>query len=146
MGFVRNQIYKLSFEDPSFDGLEVRAKSVPLGQILKLTKLAGQDLKALDRDAQFEAVDEMLRMFAKALVSWNVEEQDPDNPDGPNIAVPATYEGLQTQDIDFVMDIIMAWMDALMGVGGPLGKRSASGAPFLEASLPMEMSSPNPPS
>src|SRR5690349_8567016 len=99
MGFVRNQIYKLSFEDPSFDGLEVRAKSVPLGQILKLTKLAGQDLKALDRDAQFEAVDEMLRMFAKALVSWNVEEQDPDNPDGPNIAVPATYEGLQTQDI-----------------------------------------------
>ena len=143
MGFVRNRVYKLVFEAEEMEGLEVRAKSVPLGQVLKLTKLAGQDLRKLDQETQVETIDEMLRMFAAALVSWNVEDEQAD---GTRTPVPADFEGLKSQDFDFVMEIVLAWMDALMGVSGPLEKRSPSGDRSLEASLPMEMSSESLPS
>lgn len=140
MGFVRNRVYKIVFEAADMDGLEVRAKSVPLGQVLKLTKLAGRDLRALDQETQVETIDEMLQMFAAALVSWNVEDE---HPDGTRTPVPANFEGLKSQDFDFVMEIVLAWMDALMGVSGPLGKRSPSGDRSLEESLPMETLSPS---
>lgn len=140
MGFVRNKIYRLVFDDPAMEGLEVRAKSVPLGTILRLTHLTGQELTSLTAAAQTEAMGEMLDVFATALVSWNLEDEQPD---GSTTPVPATREGLETQEFDFVMEIITSWMEALMAVAVPLGKRSPNGGPSPVASLPMEILSPN---
>lgn len=134
MGYVRNKIYRLVFEDPDMDGLEVRAKSVPLGQMLEFTKLQGQDLENLPRDRQAETMTAMLETFAGVLVDWNLEE---DTPAG-RVPVPATLDGLKTLDFDFVMQIIVAWMDAIMAVAAPLGRSSRFGGPSLEASIPME--------
>lgn len=143
MGFVRNRIFKLVFEDPQMEGLEVRARSVPLRDILDLTKLAGQDLNALPDDERLAVAEAMLGLFAKALVSWNIEDEDPDG--GPNVPLPADLDGLKSLEVDFAMEIVYQWMEAIMGVIGPLGAKFSSGAPSLEASLPMDPLPQSPP-
>jgi hypothetical protein len=122
MGYQR-KVYRLVFDDPEMDGLEVRAKSVSLGAMRK----------AADSDDEFL----MMELFAKALVSWNLED------DGE--PVPATLEGLEDQDPEFVTAIITAWTGTISGVpdASPLGGGSDSGRRSLEASIPMETLSPS---
>lgn len=142
MGYTRNRVYKLVFDDPSMEGLEVRARSVKLKQMLKMMHLTGKDERNTGQ------VEEMLDIFASALVSWNLEDEMLDEsgePTGVKLPVPANREGLESQDFDFVFEIILAWMGAVMSVAGPLGQRLTSGAQSLEASMPMETLSPSPP-
>lgn len=134
MSYVRKKkILKLVFEDPEMSGLVVRAKSVPLGQLLKLMKLADLDTENLTTE-DLGLVDEVLSLFARSLVDWNLENEDEE---GVRTPVPATYEGVQEQDLDFVINIVSAWVEAMAGVSAPLPKRSDSGATFPEGSLPM---------
>lgn len=140
MGYTRNRVYKLVFDDPSMEGLEVRARSVKLKQMLKMMHLTGKDQRNTGQ------VEEMLDIFASALVSWNLEDEMLDEsgePTSVKLPVPANREGLESQDFDFVFEIILAWMEAVMSVTGPLGKKLSSGAQSLEASIPMETLSPS---
>lgn len=141
MGFVANKVYKLVFED-DLEGLEVRARSVPLGKMLGLAKLDGLDFKTLDLEDQLATLKELFTVFAQALVSWNVEVETADG----TRPLPATFEGLEELDPPTAWAILSAWMTNVMGVSGPLERRSPSGGPSLEASLPMEPLSPSPPS
>lgn len=141
MGFTHNRTLKLVFDDPSLEGLEVKTRSVPLKTALRLMHLSSAAEKGVGQ------IEEMLDVFAGALVAWNLEDDvlgDDGQPTGEKIPVPATREGLESQEIDFVMEIVLAWQDALMAVSGPLGKKSSAGARSLEASMPMETLSPNP--
>lgn len=140
MSYVRkSKVFKLTFEDPELNGLVVRVRSVPLGRLLKLVKVVGLDAENLKAD-DLEMVDEILVMFSKALVGWNLENEDDD---GVRSEVPATYEGVQSQDLDFVITIVSAWVEGMAGVSAPLAQRSSGGATFPEGSLPMEVLSPN---
>ena len=88
----------------------------------------------------------MFTGFAEALVSWNLEEPVLDaagEEADETRSEPATLEGLYSQDMAFALQVIRAWMDAVASVPTPLGQRSADGSPSLEASLPMEVSSPS---
>lgn len=128
------KVYKLVFEDPSMGGLEVRATGVSLGTLTDLVKLAEQAKDRTSAEA-LAAFGELVDGFGKALRSWNLEDDD-----GP---VPATVDGLVAQDADFAMEIILAWMEAIAGVSGPLVRRSSGGGPSPEASIPMEVLSPS---
>ncbi len=141
MGYVRvKKIYKLVFEDPEMDGLVVRAKSVPVGQFVELARLAELDKKDTYSGEDLEQIDRLFRGFASALVSWNLED---DNEDGATVPVPASVDGLYAQDLEFVMAIIAAWMQAMGGVTGPKEQRSNAGELSLAASIPMEPLSPS---
>lgn len=127
------KVYRLVFKDDDMEGLEVRAKSVPLGGFLDLLGLANiRSVRGID-PSKVKDVDKLFAAFAKALVSWNVEDDD-GNP------VPANLGGLMSLDMDFVFAVVLAWMDAIAGVPGPLGRPSNGGEPFPEASLPMVVS------
>lgn len=123
-GYKRElKLYRLRFEDPDMAGLEVVAKSLRLREFLDMNALAG--------DIQSEAdAEKMYRRFGDALVEWNLLDEN-DEP------VPATYEGLADQELDFVLDIIRAWQQAIAGVDptSPAGLNSGGISP--EASLPM---------
>lgn len=137
MGYTRNRVFKLKFADPEMNGLEVRARSVPLRVALRLMRLSTGERQNMGADQ----VEEMLDVFSGALVSWNLEDDvlgEDGQPTGEKVPVPATREGLESQDMDFVMDIVLAWQDALMAVSAPLAKTSPNGARSLEASMPME--------
>jgi len=126
MGFKPpKKIYKLQFETEELDGLEVRARSMSIGQYGKLLKL----FITFDSDSTDGAVvDKLFGEFSKCLVSWNVEDED-------GSPVPTTLEGLKTQDMNFIMQIFMAWMKAISGVPAPLLGGSKNGATSQEQSL-----------
>lgn len=130
MGYKqKNKVYNLKFEDPDLEGLEVKMTSMTTGELMELTSL--RDSKDIGSDAE-----KMLRIFASHLRSWNLEEED-DTP------VPATYEGILTQDFDFVSVIIDAWMEYVGDVKPDLKEQSNSGGTSLAESIPMEISVPD---
>lgn len=135
-GYVRQRkVYRLRFADEDMAGLVVQARSAPVGQFLGLAKLA--ELKGGDFKSEDAAkIDELFRGFAACLVDWNLEDED-------GTPVPATLEGIYTQETDFVLQIIFAWIEAIAGVSVPLGPRSSDGGRSLEGSMPMETLSPN---
>jgi hypothetical protein len=146
--YVRQaKTYKLSFEDDDMDGLEVRAKSLPLGTFMDLIDLAavfdGREAETTFSAEDAKAVRQLFEGFSEALVSWNLEAPPPGDPEGPTVPVPATLAGLYSQDFPFVLQVINSWMSAVASVPGPLGRPSPAGSPSLEASMPMDVPSPS---
>jgi hypothetical protein len=121
-------LYNLQFEgDPSFDGLEVMAKSLPLKEFFALQKLQSV------ADSDPDAAEKVVRAFAGVLVSWNLT----DEADQP---VPASYDGLIEQEYGFVLRIFAAWMGAISSVPNLLLPGSNGGGTSPEPSIPMEVS------
>ena len=135
MGYRRPaKAYRLKFADEDMAGLEVTARSLPIGEFLKLTELAslGDDPKAAT-----SGMTDMFRVLAGSLISWNLEDED-------GKPVPASYEGIVGQDFDFVMKIVTAWMEAMSAVAPPLPNGSSNGTGSgLELSMPMAPLSPS---
>jgi hypothetical protein len=120
MGFKHQaKVYRLVFDDPALAGLEVRARSLSIGELR-------------DDDTS------VLEAFAKALDSWNLEDEGGE-------PLPPTLETLESYpDIDFINALSAAWLNAVAGVDDELGKGSDSGRPSLEESaIPMEPLSPS---
>jgi hypothetical protein len=127
--------YKLIFEDPGMAGLEVVARSLSIGEFAKVTRLADQ---VKDDSEATAGVLDLFEMLGKSLASWNLEDEVGD-------PVPADYEGIKTQELDFILAIVSAWISAIADVTPPLPAGSNSGGTSPEASLPMEPLSPSPP-
>lgn len=156
MGFVPERTaYKLVFEDPKYDGLEVVMIASTVGDVLDdmMGGLSGLDIQALEDAAKRNDASTMAKhvalivetatgayeTFVRHLVRWNIETED-------GVAVPATMEGVKTQDTDLIRDVMTAWRAATTEVSRNLGPASTDGKPSAEALLPMEPSSPSPPS
>lgn len=130
MGYKpKRKIYNLDFEGTEYEGLQVTIRGLNTGQYMHL----------FEAKAEAEAGGEtnnLLTIMASRLVDWNVEDED-DTP------VPATLDGIKTQDLDFNLAIVNAWTTAMAGVPAPLEQPSIDGGPSLEASMPMEPLSPS---
>jgi hypothetical protein len=135
MGYRREpRIINLRFEDTEYDGLVVRARSVSTGEFF-----AFQDL-AEHADRRSDSARDLIALFATVVIDWNLEDPVTGEP------MPVSDQVLLDQDLDFVMDLVITWMDAVAGVTRPLGRASTGGRSSPEASLPMEISSANRPS
>jgi hypothetical protein len=119
MGFKHQpRTYRLVFDDPALEGLEVAARGMSIGELN-------------DPDKKLYA------SFADALVEWNLEYKD-------GTPVPTTREAIEAYpDLDFMQGLANTWLNAVMGVDEDLGKDSTSGDTFPEASIPMEVLSPS---
>jgi hypothetical protein len=145
MGFKPPKtLYKLKFEDPALDRLEVTIRGVDVNTMLELQSFA--DLAAVDdpgkmSPAEIKASSNNLKrtvtILADALVSWNLEADD-DTP------LPVSYDTLSRQEPSFVMKIVEAWSTAIAGVNTPLEKGSNSGVTSPAVSIPTEPLSPSP--
>lgn len=131
MGFKREaKVYKLVWpEDHENHGLEVRMRGLAVGELAALGGMA--DLGGPATAEALAALDDLLRLFASKLVGWNLDD-DQGEP------VPATYDGVQTLDNEFVMQLVDAWMTATAGVSPPLSPSSIGGGTSLAGSIPME--------
>ena len=135
MGYTpKRTLYKLDFSRTEHAGLEVTTRSASLETLLEVLALAdlaeARGLEAVVK--QFQAA---IALFAGVLVSWNVETDDGD-------PVPATAEGLQSQEPEFVLSVMTMWATEMTKAPPDLPSASSDGA-ALEASIPM---SPSPPS
>ncbi|MFD5564531.1 hypothetical protein [Kitasatospora griseola] len=129
--------YRLRFEDPDMDGLVVDVRGLKTGPYLEFQ--AARATREAGGTAAQGATELMLQMFADAIIEWNLDGDD-DQP------LPPTMDGLKTLDLDFTMDIINAWMDAINGVSAPLPQTSTDGSTSVEASIPMDVPSASLPS
>lgn len=127
MGFKQpRKTYDLVFgNDTDYPGLEVRARTLSLGQLLEVRS---QD------DGQ-DATRKLVGLFAERLVSWNLEDEE-------GAPVPATLDGIQEQDDDLILAVIGQWQKAMYGVPAPLESGSGSGgtsqAELALAEIPSE--------
>jgi hypothetical protein len=106
MGFEvpEPQHLRLVFSDPSYSGLEVVCRLVPVGQLTEAATLAGIDPKAV-RSEDAQKVQNLIGAFAQALVSWNLTRK--------GRKVPATRAGVDSLDLIFIMQLIEAWLSAV---------------------------------
>lgn len=135
MGFSARRIYNLEFEDPEFEDLEVKVRSVPLGRFLDVMELVDKPRPTQDD------IGRMCDLLAEHLLSWNVTDTDDD---GDEVPLEPDRDGLLACDPRLVMEIIDAWSTRVTGVPRPLEQPSNGGGPSLVASIPMEPLSPNP--
>lgn len=111
------KVHDLTF-GPEFDGLEVTARGVSVGEFLEIT--AGITL------------DRAYELFAENLISWNLED-DEDKP------IPAAREEVLKLDRLLIDQIVDVWIDALQKVAAPLEPSSNGGEPSVAASIPMDV-------
>lgn len=127
-------LYKLVFEDPQFEGLEITTRSTSMAGLLGMAQLADV-AGGKATSAELSQLRPLLERFVSCVVEWNLED------DG--VAVPVTIDALLDQDPDFVMATVMAWTEAISGVPDPLGETSNGGGQSLAGSIPMETLSVN---
>jgi hypothetical protein len=136
------KLYLLRFED--YPGFEVTMKGLSIEGFLELAKTAGalqgSDMSAMKPEAltvALDSVEGLFSRFAGLLVSWNLDDEETGDP------VPADVAGVRSQGMDFILEIVMAWMDAIAAVD-PTSRTAANGSgTFPEVSLPMEPLSPS---
>lgn len=136
MGYDRKKkakIFLLKFADEDMDGLEVRIRSTTMAGLIDMAKLADLSKEVTQED--LVALDPLFDRFIACLDSWNLED------DGE--PVPMTKAALMDQDIDFVLEVIGAWVEAAAGVSAPLGQKSNAGELSLAESIPMETLPPS---
>lgn len=146
MGYQKKtKVYVLKFQDEELEGLVVKAKSVSIGSLLGLidaSKLGRGSLNPED----LSKLDGLFDTFASALLEWNLENEDGEPVTFDPIKVDGVRETpreakarvLKEQDLDFALDLIMAWLDAIVGVTGPLGQQSSGGNQSPEEPINME--------
>lgn len=137
MGYTpKRRIYRLVFDDEEYDGLVVKVRSTSVGQLLEFMEFLTMDTDSPSPD-DVARIHGLFEAFAEVLAEWNVETDD-------GQPVPATLDGVKTQDAPFILAILRVWFGAVMTVPGPLPTASSNGAPSAAPSLPMEPLSPNP--
>lgn len=131
MGFRKQAtLYKLKFEDPDMEGLVVVARSLPLKDFLEINRLG---VFEDDPGKQAEQSELVFKKFAGALVEWNLETEEGEE-------VPATYDGIASQELSFILTIIRAWMEAIGNIPKPSQTGSNGSGTFPEQSIPMAVS------
>jgi hypothetical protein len=136
-GFKR-KTYKLKWpEGHELHGLEVVTKGLSVEKTFELASLAAGLAAENTTEEKVATANRLFAGFASRLVSWNLEDDD-DTP------VPATLEGVQDQDMQFMIGLVTTWIDAVSSVDTPLPGGSANGQSAApEASLPTESLSPS---
>lgn len=119
------KLYRLQFETEDMDGFECIASGMSLERFIAFNALQEQVQSQEARESQ--AGEQLYTMFARQLVSWNLDDDD-DQP------VPCDYDGLKAQDVEFVNMLVQAWAKAIAGVPDDLGKDSDSGETSREES------------
>lgn len=102
MGFeVKENVQKLVFTDPSFEGLEVRVALIPLDELTAAASLARIDPKDVTPE-DVAKVTQLHDAFAGALRGWNLTRKGE--------PVPATLDGVKSLDLVFVLQLIAPWI------------------------------------
>lgn len=128
MGYKpQTKIFKFKFDDsePEYAGLEIRLKSLPMKDFLKIARMEGTTQSE-------EELDEVMELLAKSIISWNVEDEE-ENP------IPVSRDTLcELFDLSFILFLITNWMEKMGDVDANLKKASPSTGPSPVVSIPME--------
>lgn len=119
MGFTAPMaVVPLTFRNSSLEGLEVWMSTPSLDAIGDMMLLGKIDVKKMTA----EDVDCLRRVFAAFILSlkrWNVDVDVLDAngiPTGEKKEVPATEEGVRSLDGNFLLLVILGWVETVTGL------------------------------
>jgi hypothetical protein len=154
MGFrPEPTIYNLSFQGTALDGLHVRVSCCTLGEYSEMMRASLEslivDINPTDnldieklrelRDmvsSRYKDNNRILELFANHLVSWDLE-------DLAGQPVPATREGMDTQERPLIAQLVSAWQTAMVSVPNRSSTSSSNGEISEEQSLGLGNASKN---
>jgi hypothetical protein len=150
MGYQpKRTIYKLDFSGTEYDGLEVFARATSLDGLMQLINVAAsmdalqERLNSSTDAAALRELQTGIRTafapFGRALEQWNVDDEHGD-------PVPADLDGLLSQELPFISQIVMAYISVMSQAPPPLQSASPSGGNSPEAALAKVSRSRNRPS
>ena len=117
-------------EGDDLEGLEVRARSLSMAELLDL----GDQIAALESGglAVLGKVRGLISQFAEHLESWNLEDED-------GAPAPRTVEAVLGQDPGTVIEMVLAWAEGVVSIrkSDPLDPSSTNGMPSELSSVPM---------
>lgn len=124
-------------EDDDLHGLEVRARSLSMEELLDL----GDQIAALESGglAVLGEVRGLIGQFVEHVESWNLEHED-------GTLTAMTSEGLLSHEPGLVIEMVLAWAEGVVTIrkSDPLDPSSTNGTPSALSSVPMVSSSANP--
>jgi hypothetical protein len=127
----KRTLYRLDFSGSDLEGLEVDARGASMKELIDLLQGADaiSELTELDEGQDAgkiaEQLREMVAPFARKLHAWNLLDDD-DEP------VPASLDGLLSQDLDFIVALMGAYGQIMTQAPPPLPAGSSSGATSQE--------------
>ncbi|MFD8805559.1 hypothetical protein [Streptomyces sp. NPDC059597] len=120
MGYKRNpKIYKLTWQDGEYAGLEVSVRTMSMGQLVDSQSGKGAS-----------GIEGTVELLAERIVGWNLEDE-------AGQPVPPTLAAMREEDDDLIIAIIAKWREAVAGVEPPLPQSSPAGEPSPVESIPM---------
>lgn len=128
MGFTApTAIFPLTFQNPALQGLEVWMARPPItviGDMMMFGKLTPDNMT----DEDVARLVRVFDAFSKSLQRWNVEIDvlnENGIPTGEKEAVPATKEGVESLDGNFLLLIILGWIETVTGLSFDTNKIQA---------------------
>jgi len=138
----KRKLYQLRFED--HPGLEITMRGLSIDGFMALArsaaKMQGLDISALkgpELEQAMDDIDSLFTRFAASLKAWNLDDEY-------GRPVEAGLDGVRGQELDFILEITIAWMDAIASVDPTLPQPANGHGTFPEESIPMEPLSPSP--
>lgn len=118
MGFrVQAKLYKLVFpDDEDLNGFEITVRSMSVGEFQKILRLGQVE----DRKESVEGNEQLIRMFASKIDSWNLED-DKGKPVKPG------FDAVSELDNSMVSKLLAAWTTAALEVPKPPRSESPNG-------------------
>ncbi len=144
-----NKIIHLAWEEGELKGLEVKVKSVSVGTMRRMLSLASHAQKQEMTAEDLKALDELFSSFIERVIWWNLEHEEVQTVDVASghisettwMPTPITVAGLDQHDSDFVMMLIMQWLNGVTGKvddASPLDESLSDGKPLVAQSLTMD--------
>ena len=120
MGFLApSDVFPITFTHPSLEGLEVwmsRPSVDAISDMMMLGNLNRQSMTLEDAKTLKRVFD----AFTQSLKRWNVQTQVLDEKGtatGEVMDVPPTVEGVRSIDGNFLLRIILGWVETVTGIG-----------------------------
>jgi hypothetical protein len=114
MGFKVGRVFALDFKGTDMDGATVRLRSASIGTLQAMITAS---------------VEDEADIFARHLVSWDLE-YDPDAyPELASQGVPLTADGVLSLEEPLKNLLLREWWKATRGISAPLDHRSDDGQP-----------------
>lgn len=147
MGYKRNKLLKLSFEEAhELHGLEVQIRPAKMKLITEIASLdkSTEDISQLlcevcqrgefndSGNPSAECLGGILESFVGYLHSWNLEDEN-DQP------VPSNMVGVLDQDIELILYLLESWAEATGSVPEALKAKSTAGEQSPVASEAMDL-------
>jgi hypothetical protein len=124
VGFPARRVYSLNFSEfPDLDGLVIKTRSATVGALRSFLEVA---------DREEVEVEDQIAEFVASVIEWNLEDED-------GQPVERTVEAVRAHvDRHYLLVILRAWVDTVVGVPAPLERRSPDGEQSPVELPPME--------